>query len=167
MEYKKVKSFTFKGKNDIIHNVKGVVEMNKNINTLNEMSSTDKNFIKIDKTMNVLDKIKSLEKSFTEAVKSGNIIGEKNSINKVTDELNKILIENIEKEEHKNIGTKVNKFNIEKYVSANQKINNIVELVNNNKVKIGGVYNILLKNGISNLQEQINHRISTYNRGKK
>lgn len=108
--------------------------------------------------LNVLEEIIKIKKTLEKEEEKGD---KNSSLDKAINELNNIIEENKEEQEHKNIGTKTNKFNIDKYISAENKINDII-----NSIEIKGIYKIVIENNIKNVQEEIKHRISMYNKGK-
>lgn len=101
-----MKSFTFKGKNDIIHKVKGVVEMNKNknTNTYNEIENAKEKFEKISKD-----------------------IVDKNIIDKIINKLSDILKDNNNEIERYTIKRTINQYNSENYEKCNNILKEILE----------------------------------------
>ena len=121
----------------------------------------------IKKEMNVLDEIKKLNE-ILENIKE--LTEDKKIIDMSISELNTIIEDNKDEKDFKNIGIKVNKFNIDKYLKAKECMDNVVSLFP--KIKINenekGV-NIIKFNSIKSvrvdeeIQENIKRRINSYN----
>lgn len=121
-----------------------------------------------DKNENMLESMENLKKYFTDIKVNENISSKNEEADKVINVLSKIIEENSNIEEHKKIGTKINKFNYEKYVSCKKGIEEIKELVKG--IEVVGVGKIIFKSRmdkIQKLEKEVTHKINIYEKGKK
>lgn len=120
----------------------------------------------VDKNLDVLSNIISLYSSIKDAEVSTE---QQEMFDIALNDLFSIIENNKEEQVYKNIGKKVNKFNINKYIEAYEKLDNAVNLLKkvtimkNSMVK-SITFNTLIQN-ISNIQFNIYHKITTYNKG--
>lgn len=118
----------------------------------------------IKKDLNVLEEIKELNE-LLQSVRE--LAEDKEIINKAINELSTIIEDNKDEKDFKNIGIKVSKFNIEKYIKAKENFDNVVSLLPKINVK-GSCLNGIKFNSIKSIeaykeiQENINHRVNNY-----
>ena len=114
--------------------------------------------------MNILEEIANTKEYFINLKTN-----EDEGVDKILDIFYKIINENSEQEAHKNIGTKINKFNYEKYVNCKKGLDNIIK--NSQTLSINsGMSSSLLNSKISQIKQienEIDHKISTYEGDKK
>lgn len=121
--------------------------------------------------MCVLEEINEIREYFKNLKADITATSELEAIDSIINVFSTIIRENSEKEAHKNIGTKINKFNYEKYIScknALDEINKTLKEIAN--IRIEGTGSVLLKIKIEKLKEvekEVIHKISTYEKGQK
>ena len=93
----------------------------------------------------------------------------------IINSIDRVLNENEDEQEHKNIGNKINKFNYEKYINCREELEKMDKLAddftsNNNEKDFSSFFKLKFeatKERIKYLKEDILHKISTYENGKK
>lgn len=114
--------------------------------------------------MNILEEINEIKEYFAnlkaEAIAQSEL--------EVIDNIITVINENNQEETHKNIGTKINKFNYKKYINCKNALDEILQSIEN--IKINGIENLLFQAKIERLHEvekQVMHKISTFEKGNK
>lgn len=114
----------------------------------------------------VLEIIKDTRNYFMEWCKEQDDNDQKHNIEQIVNVLSEIINENSDELAHKNIGTKINRFNRKKYVSCQDKINRILPIVDSTERMKGSIkvllYNVKL-DSIYKIQENVRHKLLTYN----
>lgn len=93
----------------------------------------------------------------------------------IINSIDRVLNENEDEQEHKNIGNKINKFNYEKYINCREELEKMDKLAddftsNNNERDFSSFFKLkfeAIKESIKYLKEDVLHKISTYENGKK
>lgn len=93
----------------------------------------------------------------------------------IINSIDRVLNENEDEQEHKNIGNKINKFNYEKYINCREELEKMDKLAddftsNNNERDFSSFFKLkfeAIKESIKSLKEDVLHKISTYENGKK
>lgn len=114
---------------------------------------------------NILENVKQIRNYFKNLHSFIDIGNRKQAVNELLSLCSDIINENLDKEQHKNIGTKINKFNYKKYVSCKEKMNKIKSIVDGMEKLQGAFWGLSYRielDIITDTQKQVEHKISTY-----
>ncbi len=119
--------------------------------------------------MDILQEIKFINEYFANLkAEPTTETSEFTAIDNIINTFTTIINENSDEKAHKNIGTKINKFNYKKYVNCKSALDEISKM--SKEIKVEGISKTLLTTKMQMLQEiekQVVHKISTYEKGQQ
>ncbi len=119
--------------------------------------------------MDILEEIKFINEYFVNLkAESTTATSEIATIDSVINTFSTIINENNEEQTHKNIGTKINKFNYKKYVNCKSALDEIIKM--SKELNVEGISKTLLTTKtqmLEKVEKQVVHKISTYEKGQK
>lgn len=118
--------------------------------------------------MDILEEIKFINEYFVNLkAEPTTATSEIATIDSIINTFTTIINENSDEKAHKNIGTKLNKFNYSKYVNCKSALDEISKM--SKEIKVEGISKTLLTTKMQKFQEiekQVIHKISTYEKGQ-
>lgn len=119
--------------------------------------------------MDILEEIKAMKEFFVKLKENpATATSEFTNVDDIINTFTTIINENSDEKAHKNIGTKLNKFNYSKYVNCKSSLDEIIKM--SKGVNIEGISKTLLTVKIQMLEKvkkQVIHKISTYEKGQQ